>query len=135
MGANGPLGVGGREDRGGGGVSWGPLRCRGSAGPGDRWLAASLGVCGYEVCHEAALQSSMATRGSNDIVEGEETAGVPGRSRRGGRTGLVGGLGRELGGFSVVAASRDPRWSFFHDLEISCSHVKTYQTLYCCLLS
>lgn len=83
VGANGPLGVGGREGRGGGVGA--PLHCRGSAGPGDRWLAALLGVCGYEVCHEAALQSSMATRGSNDIVEGEETAGVPGRSRRGGR--------------------------------------------------
>lgn len=66
-----------------------PLLCRGSAGPGDRWLAASLGVCGYEVCREAGLPSSTATRGSNDIVEGEETAGVPGRSRRG----LVGQLG------------------------------------------
>lgn len=80
------------ERRGRGGRA--PLHCRGSAGPGDRWLAASLGVCGYEVCREAALQSSMATRGSNDIVEGEETAGVPGRSRRGGRTGPGGGAGK-----------------------------------------
>lgn len=59
MGANGPLGVGSREDGGLG--SRGPLLCRGSAGPSDRWLAALLGVCGYEVCHEAGLQSSMAT--------------------------------------------------------------------------
>lgn len=49
-------------------------------------------------------QSSMATRGSNDIVEGEETAGVPGRSRR--RWG--GGVGRGGG----LAASPDPCWSF-----------------------
>lgn len=81
-------GVGEAHGRWGGGRA--PLLCRGSVGPGGRWLAASLGVCGYEVCHEASLPSSTAKRGSNDIVEGEETVGVPGQSRR--------GLVRRMGG-------------------------------------
>lgn len=38
----------------GGGVEWGWALCRPrSPGTGDRWLATSLGGCGYKVCREA----------------------------------------------------------------------------------
>lgn len=51
---NGPW-EGGVSQRGRRGGGW-ALCCPRFQGPSDRWLATSLGGCGYEVCREADLR-------------------------------------------------------------------------------